>query len=63
MLQEASGLGRGGTQGPPEPTEPGKGVRKAPVAALGTARRSGTQARRLTQAISVEWYGPCQGQR
>lgn len=44
MLQEASALGRGGMQGMPEPTEPGKGVRKALVAALGATLRSGTKA-------------------
>ena len=39
MLQEASRLGGGGMLGMPGPEEPGKGVRKAPAAALGARRR------------------------
>lgn len=62
MLQEAHGLGRGGAWGVPEPTEPGKGVRKVPVAMLALP---GEMAPRPdgSQTISMEWCGPCQGKR
>lgn len=39
MPQEAGRLGGGGMLGMPEPEEPGKGIRKAPAASLGTRWR------------------------